>query len=118
MSHSPDYPNLIALEALMQLMLQACRRGEWDALSNMDLQRKAMLEKDFHDNANGSHESYTNDTAYSQLANKILQLDKEILASVLEARDDLAQENRVMREQVKAKSIYQQTSTMAHTAKR
>jgi hypothetical protein len=107
-----DYPDLIALKALMQLMLQAAQSGNWTELSRIDERRKALLEQGTDTQSESAKTSFTKDSAYIDLAETIKKLDSEIIASVVQARDGLANENRVLRDQVKAKAIYQQASTM------
>lgn len=107
-----DYPELIALEALMQLMLHAAKNDEWVELSRIDEQRRALLDPDFEKLLEFAPATFTQDGAYTNLVDTIHKLDKEIVATVVQARDGLATENRVLRDQVKAKTIYQQTSAM------
>ena len=118
MSAPLDYPELIELEALMQLMLQAAQSGNWTVLSDLDEQRKVILEKDTHERSDVSKASFTKDSAYTSLVETIKKLDNEIITVVERTRNSLASENKVLRDQVKAKAIYQQASTMGNVGNR
>ncbi|MFK7854213.1 MAG: hypothetical protein AB8B79_08880 [Granulosicoccus sp.] len=120
MSKSLDYPELIALEALMQLMLQAAEGNEWEEVSRIDVLRRSLLEQDNASEASSSvspgktPDTFNKDENYMQLAEKIIRLDELIMATVVRARDSVASENKVLRDQLKAKSIYQQNSLMSN----
>jgi len=109
-----DYPELIAIEALMHLMLQAAQSGNWAELSKIDEQRRALLEQDTDTRSESTIAASTKDSAYINLAATIRKLDTDIIAAVVRARDGLATENKVLQDQVKAKAIYQQASTMGN----
>lgn len=120
MSTSLDYPELIALEALMQLMLQAAQSNDWEEVSRIDVLRRSLLEQESPskvssgDSSGKTPETFNKDENYKQLADKIIHLDELIMATVVKARDSVASENKVLRDQLKAKSIYQQTSLMSN----
>ena len=102
----------------MQLMLQAAKSCNWTELSRIDEQRKALLELDVKTHSDEAATAFTTDSACINLAEALKKLDREIIETVVQARDGLANENRVLRDQVKAKAMYQQASIMRTNSNR
>lgn len=102
----------------MQSMLQAAQSSDWTSLASLDEERKSIIEQDSDKCSDKETTPTMKDGTYIDLVDTIKFLDKRIIAAVVSARDGLASENRVLREQVKAKAIYQQASSMGNSVNR
>lgn len=116
---------LVSLTRLMQKMLLATEAAEWDELSRLDSERRALLNytsehKDLRIQQVATSQDVQsqridniapeNDPERAALIEEITILDQKILASAQSARKKLLDKNHDLSAQVKAKNLYAQTS--------
>ena len=110
--------------SIMMQMKQMAISHNWQELSRLDSERLALLQRENYKipthmkdiGQTGSPSSSPilseNDSTRIELKNRILALDKEILKSLQADRAKLLSENRGLNAQLKAKSVYSQTTSM------
>jgi hypothetical protein len=110
---------LVSIHRLMQSMLHEAESGDWQALSELDAQRRQLIDQNNNPGlSNQPHFALNTEVAkqdtlsYDALCKKILQTDAKITETVKNAKQLLVKENRSMRNQVVAKNGYAQTATM------
>lgn len=111
---------LVSIQELMQLMLSEAESGDWQALSLLDAQRRQLIDQNNETGLSNSLNGAPNTAAmshqhkvdYDALCEEILQLDAKITVTVKNAKQQLVEENRSMRNQVVAKNGYAKTATM------
>ena len=109
------------LLSIMNKMKVMASEHEWEELSRLDGERRAVLKYDSRQKTQLSEEFVGDDIGMekagdavirAELKKKILNLDNEIVTCLQADRDKLLSENRGLSAQVKAKSIYAQTNSM------
>jgi hypothetical protein len=110
---------LVSIHKLMQSMLHVAESGDWQALSQLDAQRRQLIDQNYTSSSSKQPHFALNtvvnkqDTlSYDALCKIILQTDAKITETVKTAKQQLVEENRSMRNQVVAKNGYAQTATM------
>ena len=110
---------LDSLHELMHIMLREAESGNWQALDELNNQRRVLIGQSDEENFSIQEQSTKSaavkvrtNLSYNSKCDEILQLDAKITDSVLLAKQQLVKENRNMRNQVDAKKGYAQTATM------
>ena len=127
-----DTIELERLIVLMHEMLGAASNANWQALTRLDIERRALLKYEpaasvsdasgefagVHPPNNGTRQGTVLaqgaqvDTLRESLVAEIRTLDEQIISTVQAERQKLLVENRELSAQVKAKNRYAQTSSM------